>query len=172
MAGYTIEDLLTNPDDAHYDVTDGVIRPIPFHTAHHQDTCGLLTDWFRRHVPSHLRAVHQVSVAFAVDSTREADVVVVRSEPRTDHAFHRPHEVEPVVEIEEVNTRYTDRVIKPAEYAAARIKHYWRVEQHPVHLYAYDLADDGHYALVADGAELIELDRPFSIKLPIAEITP
>ena len=87
MAGYTIEDLLTNPDDAHYDVTDGVIRPIPFHTAHHQDTCGLLTDWFRRHVPSHLRAVHQVSVAFAVDSTREADVVVVRSEPRNDHAF-------------------------------------------------------------------------------------
>ena len=52
------------------------------------------------------------------------------------------------------------------------IRHYWRIEQHPVHLYAYDLGDDGHYALVADGAELIELDRPFPIKLPIAEITP
>ena len=41
-----------------------------------------------------------------------------------------------------------------------------------MHLDAYDVGDDGHYALVADSAELIELDRPFSIKLPIAEITP
>ena len=77
-----------------------------------------------------------------------------------------------MAEIEEVNTRHTDRVIKPAEYAAAGIRHYWRIEQHPVHVYAYELGDDGRYALVADSAELIELDRPFSIKLPVAEIAP
>jgi hypothetical protein len=172
LAGYTIEDLLTNPDDAHYEVTDGVIRPIPFHSPDHQELCGLVTDWFRKHTPAHLRAVHQLSIAFAVDSTREADVVVFGSEARNDHAFLRPHEVALVVEIEDVNTRHTDRVIKPAEYAAARIRHYWRIEQHPVHLYAYELGEDGHYALVADSAELIELDRPFPIKLSLAEIAP
>ncbi|MDG4814382.1 Uma2 family endonuclease [Micromonospora sp. WMMD956] len=57
------------------------------------------------------------------------------------------------------------------------IPFYWRVEQDPVHVYAYRLSDrlslggERQYELVADNAELIALAEPFEIKLPVAELT-
>ncbi|MBO4141988.1 Uma2 family endonuclease [Micromonospora tulbaghiae] len=58
--------------------------------------------------------------------------------------------------------------------AAAGIPFYWRIEQDPVHLYAYRIGPGGErqYELVDDGSEVIELPEPFAIKLPIAEIRP
>lgn len=82
------------------------------------------------------------------------------------------------VEIVSPGTRRIDRFAKPGEYAAAGIPFYWRIEQDPVHVYAYRIGDqvgpggERQYELVADGADVIELAEPFDIKLPIAEITP
>jgi Uma2 family endonuclease len=76
-----------------------------------------------------------------------------------------------VVEVVSPGTRKRDRLEKPAEYAAAGIPHYWRVEQGPLHVFAYDLVDE-HYELVADSAEELVLSAPFEIKLPIRDITP
>lgn len=39
-------------------------------------------------------------------------------------------------------SRRTDRVVKPAEYAAAGIAHYWRVETEPLELVAHSLEGD------------------------------
>ncbi|RUL94361.1 MULTISPECIES: Uma2 family endonuclease [Micromonospora] len=60
------------------------------------------------------------------------------------------------------------------EYAAAGIPFYWRIEQDPVHLYAYRIGPGGEreYELAADSADLVELTEPFDIKLPSAEIVP
>ena len=60
----------------------------------------------------------------------------------------------------------------PVTYAEAGIPYYWRIEQDPVHVFAYRLSRDGTYELMADSAELLELDEPFEFKLPIEEITP
>ena len=172
LANHTVEDLLTYQDDAHYELVDGVLHVIPFHTAGHQDIVGSLTAWLRDRTPDHFRVTHQLSVAFAIDSTREADVFVHRADHPGDHAFLRPHEVELAVNVVAPTSRRTDRIVKPAEFAAAGIRHYWRVEPEPVHVYADELGDDGHYGLVADSADLLELERPFPIKLPVTEITP
>ncbi|HEY0699391.1 MAG TPA: Uma2 family endonuclease, partial [Micromonospora sp.] len=65
---------------------------------------------------------------------------------------------------------------KPGEYAAAGIPYFWRIEQDPVHLYAYRIGDrlgpggERMYELVAESAELVELTEPFEIKLAIDEI--
>lgn len=77
-----------------------------------------------------------------------------------------------MVEIVSPGTRRRDRIEKPAEYAAAKILHYWRVELDPLHVFVYRFAPVGHYELVADSTELLELDEPFPIALPILEITP
>jgi Uma2 family endonuclease len=119
-ADYTLEDLLTLPDDApRVELVDGVIQATPSPTLGHQDICGLSP-----------------------------------------------------------GTRRIDRFAKPGEYAAAGIPFYWRIEQDPVHVYAYRIGDrvgpggERQYELVADGADVIELTEPFDMKLPIAEITP
>jgi Uma2 family endonuclease len=82
------------------------------------------------------------------------------------------------VEVVSPGTRRVDRFAKPGEYAAAGIRYYWRIEQDPVHVYAYRLGERPgpsgfrQYELVADSADVLELAEPFEIKLPVAEITP
>jgi Uma2 family endonuclease len=76
-----------------------------------------------------------------------------------------------VVEVVSPSTRRRDRIEKPAGYADAGVPHYWRIEQNPVHMYAYDLID-GRYELVADSAEELIVEKPFEIRLRIRDITP
>ena len=54
--------------------------------------------------------------------------------------------------------------------ATAGVPHYWRIEQNPPHVYAYDLVG-GSYELAADSDTELVLSAPFAIKLPIREIT-
>ncbi|MEQ4304305.1 Uma2 family endonuclease [Plantactinospora sp. B6F1] len=67
---------------------------------------------------------------------------------------------------------------REAEYAAAGIACYWRVEQDPVRVHAYRLADrpgrsgNREYELLAEADELLELAQPFPIKLAVGDITP
>jgi hypothetical protein len=68
-------------------------------------------------------------------------------------------------------TETRDRLVRPAELAAAGIPHYWRIEQNPVHVFAYDLVGSPHEP-VADSTEEVVLNTPFAIKLPIRDIAP
>ena len=119
-----------------------------------------------------------VGLALAGNASREPDVVLRRADADRSTSFLMPHEVILAVEVVSPGTKRTDRLMKPAEYAAAEISCYWRIEQDPVHLYAYRLGGrrgpTGYreYELVTESGELIELEQPFPIKLPIAEITP
>ncbi|MBU8856076.1 MULTISPECIES: Uma2 family endonuclease [unclassified Micromonospora] len=174
-----VEELLTLPPDApRVELVDGVIHVTPLPTLHHQDIAGLLTWWLRSHVPAHLRATQAVSVGLDVDASRRPDVLLHRAELPSDCWLLRPADVVLAVEIVSPGTRRVDRFAKPGEYAAAGIPFYWRIEQDPVHLYAYRLGDrigpggERQYELVDDGSEVIELSEPFAIKLPVAEIRP
>lgn len=82
-----------------------------------------------------------------------------------------PDDAPRVVEVVLPGSRRRDRFEKPADYAAGGIKHYWRIEQDPVRVYAFELIGDG-YKLVADAADELVLDRPFEIRLPVRDITP
>ena len=124
------------------------------------------------------RATQAVGVAVGPRNTYEPDVLLHRAEGSGDRHYLTPDEVLLVVEVVSPATRRRDRFDKPAGYAAVGISHYWRVEQDPVRIYAYRLGDrpgasgEREYALVAQTADLLELDAPFPVKLPISEITP
>ncbi|MCX5121482.1 Uma2 family endonuclease [Micromonospora sp. NBC_00362] len=178
-ADYTLEDLLTLPDDApRVELVDGVVQVTPSPTLGHQDISFLLRLWLHSRVPGHLRVAQAVGVGLSRNTSRQPDLLLCRADVPSDRSTLRPSDVVLALEIVSPGTRRIDRFAKPGEYAAAGIPFYWRIEQDPVHVYAYRIGDrvgpggERQYELVADGAEVIELTEPFDIKLPIAEITP
>ncbi|WP_112625193.1 Uma2 family endonuclease [Micromonospora saelicesensis] len=179
-AGYQVADLRNLPDDdsRRVELVDGALQVAPFPTLVHQDICGLLWTWLRGHAPADVRATQAVAVELSHDTSRCPDVLLCRSDVPSDRSSLRPQDVVLAVEIVSPGTRRIDRFAKPCEYAAAGIPFYWRIEQDPVHVYAYRIGDrvgpgrERQYELVADGPDVIELTEPFDIKLPVAEITP
>ncbi|MFE2615552.1 Uma2 family endonuclease [Micromonospora chalcea] len=178
-ADYTLEDLLTLPDDApRVELVDGVFQVTPSPTLGHQDISLLLSLWLRSHAPAGLRVAQAIGVGLSPNTSRQPDVLLHHAGLPSDRSLLRPADVVLAVEIVSPGTRRVDRFAKPGEYAAAGIPFYWRIEQDPVHLYAYRLGDrigpggERQYELVDDSSEVIELSEPFAIKLPIAEIRP
>ena len=172
LALYTVEDVLLLPDDApRVELRDGVMIVVPSPTYDHQDIAGLLWLWLRRHAPTEFRSSQATGVAVSLDTTYEPDVVLVSAEVSGSKHYTVANQVTLVVEVVSPGTKRRDRLEKPAEYAAAGIRHYWRIEQDPLHIFAYDLID-GRYELAADSETELVLTAPFDIKLPIRDITP
>lgn len=173
LASYTLEDVLNLPADApRVELVNGVILVVPSPTADHQNICSLLWSWLRQHAPDEFTAVQAVGVAVEFDRTYEPDVLLLRSEANGARHFFPADQVVIAIEVVSPHTRARDRFAKPAEYAAAGIPFFWRVEQDPVHVFAYRLGSEGRYELAAESTDLLKLDAPFPISLPIAEITP
>jgi Uma2 family endonuclease len=172
LASYFFEDVLNLPDDApRVELRDGVMIVVPSPTIGHQNIGNLLWTWFYQHAPDDFLPVTAVGVIVGLRDSLEPDVLLVdRSVEITNH-FVMPDQVTIAVEVVSPGTKRRDRLEKPAEYAAAGIPHLWRIEQGPVHVFAYDLVN-GKYELAADSDTELVLTKPFEIKLPIRDITP
>jgi Uma2 family endonuclease len=173
LADYTVEDVLALPDHApRVEIRDGVLIVIPSPTSGHQQIGSLLWLWFRQNAPAEFRAVQAVGVLVNATNTLEPDVVLLRTPVSASSHFFTPEKVVIVVEVVSPGTKRRDRFEKPGDYAAAGIAHYWRIEQDPVHIYAYELNGSGSYELIADSDSELVLSRPFEITLPIGAVTP
>ncbi|WP_433310663.1 Uma2 family endonuclease [Micromonospora sp. CA-269861] len=179
-ADYQVTDLQHLPDDdsRRVELVDGALQIPPLPTLGHQDISGLLWMWLRRHAPADIRATRAVAVELSHNTSRRPDVLLCRADVPSERSSLRPDDVVLAVEIVSPGTRRVDRFAKPGEYAAAGIPFYWRIEQDPVHVYAYRIGDrvgpggERQYELVADGPDVITLTEPFAITLAVAEITP
>lgn len=171
-AGYTIEDLLRLPDDVpRVELTDGVLSVVPSPSGAHQKINSRLIAWLDQHLPESLEALLAVGVAVGHRNTLEPDGVILHAPVDLEHHFYEPEQVVVAIEIVSPGTKRRDRLEKPAVYASVGIPHYWRIEQNPVHIYAYDLVG-GRYELVADSGEELKLAAPHELSLPIRDITP
>jgi Uma2 family endonuclease len=171
-ADFTFEDVLELPDGApRVELVDGVMLVVPSPTVDHQDISNLLWLWLRRNSPSRFAASTALGVAVDDVNTCEPDVLLRRVGVSGSAHMLEPKDVTLVVEVVSPSTRRRDRLEKPAVYADAGIPYFWRVEQNPVHVYAYKL-DNGRYQEQADSADELVLDEPFPIRLPISAITP
>jgi Uma2 family endonuclease len=171
-AGYTVEDVLALPDDApRAELSDGVLTVVPSPSGGHQRINWKLVAWLDQRLPDGFEPQLAVGVLVDYSTTLEPDALILRSPVDLEHHFYRPHQVVVAVEIVSPGTKRRDRLEKPVLFAAAGIPHFWRIEQNPVHVFAYDLID-GRYQLAADATEELVLTAPFEIKLPIRDITP
>jgi len=172
LASYTIEDVLALPDDApRVELLDGVMLVTPSPTAGHQQIGNLLWHWLRGHAPTDVEPLTTIGVTVTAKDTFEPDVALLRRPVNMGRHLFGPEQVVLVVEVVSPGTKRRDRLSKPPGYAAAGIQHFWRIEQDPVHVFAYELVE-GSYKLVADATDELVLERPFDIRLPIRDITP
>jgi Uma2 family endonuclease len=171
LRDYTVEDILDLPDGApRVELDNGVAVVVPKPTISHNDIGNLLWMWFRQNAPAGLRPATEAGVTTGLRDSLEPDVMLLRL-PVANHHLFDPEQVALVVEVVSPGTKRRDRLEKPALYAQAGVPHFWRIEQDPVHVFAYDLVD-GRYEPVADSTDELVLSAPFAIKLPIRDITP
>ena len=172
LAAFNVEDVLDLPPDApRVELRDGVMIGVPSPTIGHQDIGILLWTWFKRNAPEGTRPGTAVGVSIGFKDTFEPDVVLLRHPAADSSHYFEAAQVIIAIEIVSPGTKRRDRLEKPAEYAAAGIPHYWRIEQNPLHVFAYDLVD-GRYELAGDSDSELVLSAPFEIRLPIRDITP
>ncbi|GAA2505413.1 Uma2 family endonuclease [Winogradskya humida] len=174
MKAYTVEDVLRLPEDApRTEIWDGVLAVVPSPSGGHQKINLRLASWLERHAPDDLEALMAIGVIINHRKTLEPDVALLRKPVDFDHHYYEASQVVLAVEIVSPSTRRRDRMEKPGLYAGAGIPHFWRVEQNPLRIFAYDLVGGAYQAAddAAANAELV-LTAPFEMKLPVREITP
>lgn len=167
------------PEDAdwrRFEIVDGALLVTPSASRRHE----IISTRLRLVIAPATPPGFDVIGPFGLDlapSYRIPDLIVVPTVAvtgRPDLAV--PDEALLVVEIESPSSRTTDRVTKPAEYATAGLRAYWRVESDPeVTLTAYHLpvGADTYVELGRWGpGETAVLAAPFPIRVPIDAIVP
>jgi Uma2 family endonuclease len=104
----------------------------------------------------------------------EPDVLVVSREAvSADSLVFQPSDVHLVVEVVSPGTKTKDRTLRPAQYSAAGIKCFWRVENEDdaMVLYTFELLPEGGYAPTGVFRTQVKLDRPFPIDIELPEVT-
>ena len=173
--GFTAADLprLIEAVDARFELLDGEVLMMAPATHWHDEVVKLL--WYV------LRQVAPRSVVIATEkgidlghTVPEPDVLVVsRAAVRSDSLVFQPSDVHLAVEVVSPGTRTKDRTLRPAQYASAGIKCFWRVENEDdaMVVYTFELLPEGIYAPTGVFHSRIKLDRPFEMDVEIPEVT-
>jgi Uma2 family endonuclease len=171
----TIDDLDAIPyDGKRYELIDGVLHVSPTPTHLHQALSGYLFSWLADNAPDDMTASQAIDMRVSHFKSFIPDVLVGKTAAlKSGRAVH-PADVLLAVEIVSPGSRSMDRVRKPRLYAQAGIGCFWRIEQEPeltVHTYVLDLST-GTYLPTGPFTEVVEVERPWPIKLPVELIDP
>ncbi|HEV2088655.1 MAG TPA: Uma2 family endonuclease [Cryptosporangiaceae bacterium] len=129
-APYSLDDLFAMPDDgSRYEVLDGQLIVSPAPSVRHQVVGDRLRTLLAERAPSGVLVVTAAAVRCGDDSPAMIpDIVVAQGPLDSVGRQFDASAVLAVVEVVSPSTRRTDRVTKPAVYAAAGIPTFWRVE--------------------------------------------
>jgi hypothetical protein len=77
------------------------------------------------------------------------------------------------IEVVSPGTTTKDRTLRPAQYAGAGIKCFWRVENEDdaMVVYTFELLPEGGYAPTGVFRGRVKVDRPFPIDIELPEVT-
>ena len=166
--GWTVDEM---PDGDHFrgsELVDGALLVNPPPSLRHQETALGLARLLLPHLPDAWRVVVEAGVHFDVRNYRQPDVVVYDAAASARDRIE-PADVHLAVEIMSPGSVSTDRVTKPAQYAAAGIPYFWRLELDPLVLVVHVLAGDV-YREVARFDDLVVLDEPVALTFRLATL--
>jgi Uma2 family endonuclease len=176
--GITADVYEAMPEDVcrRIEIVDGGVVVAPTPTRSHQT--------FVRHLASLLEAAAGEDRAVVTGAdlrlrdepllNRRPDVVVYDANVPDDQVL-RPGDCVLVVEVMSLGSVITDQLDKPAEYAAAGIEHYWRIENYddPDRLqgFRYVLSSaSGTYHSAEPGGHTVSTKSPFAIDFDLHEV--
>lgn len=168
----TRDDLDAMPDDGHrYELLDGALIVTPAPSTGHQSVVAQLHLVLHAAVPDDLKVLFApLDVVLAVDTVLQPDLLVA---PR-DAFTARDLPTAPVLAVEVLSpsTRRIDLLVKRDRYRSAGCAAYWVVDPDEPSVLAWELSGDDYVeAGRASGSEVLELDRPFSVRVCPAELT-
>ena len=173
---WTLDDLAELSDELckRVEIVDGVLLvsppPVPRHTYVGDILFGLLFNA----APAGLHVSGSDAGFQFGRSYRKPDLSVLHTSAyRTSRALLDTSDLVLAVEIESPSSITTDRITKPAQYAAAGIEHYWRVETDPLRLITHSLVDGG-YAEIGTWSpgEVAAITEPFPVEIAVAALLP
>jgi Uma2 family endonuclease len=173
--GFTADDFLRMRGlPRHTELIDGSLVFVSPQRMWRSWVVNLLSIELDAQAPAELRAVREMSVKLAKRQVPEPDVSVVRAES-VDHlrTFFQAEEVVLAVEAVSPSSEEFDRDTKPRRYAAAGIKHFWRVEleEERTVVYVYELdRTTRSYLLTGIHHDQLKLTVPFDIEIDLTAV--
>ncbi|GAT64508.1 Uma2 family endonuclease [Planomonospora sp. ID91781] len=174
--GFFAEDLDHLPDlPAHTELIDGSLVFVSPQKDFHSVIIDVLVAALRRCAPRGLRVRREMSVVLGPRQRPEPDIVILRAGVPSgpDITAYRAEDVLLVIEVVSPDSETRDRERKPQLYAAAGIRHFWRVEQNvgraTVYVYELDPAV-GSYSPMGIHHDKLRLTVPFEMDVDLTEI--
>ncbi|MFI2430936.1 Uma2 family endonuclease [Streptomyces sp. NPDC018693] len=178
VGGWTADDLDRLPNlPPHTELIDGSLVFVSPQTSFHSRTMRLLDNALLAQAPEGLDVNREMSVKLDKRNRPEPDVLVFRADADTGprQTWYRPEDVILAVEVVSEDSEERDREVKPRKYAAAGIRHYWRVEENSglpvVYVYELDPATRA-YALTGIHHDKLTLTVPFPLTIDLTSINP
>jgi Uma2 family endonuclease len=171
--GWTDDEFDALPESGYrHELIDGVLHVPPAPIGRHQFVGRRLANAIEAGAPPGYVVLHDLEVKLSDSLRYVPDVLVVTADAYGDgsHCRHAPEDVLLAVEVVSESSRGIDRILKPAQYAAAGIPHYWRVELAPrLVVVTYELG--GEYQETGKHVTALNVDRPGPIKIDLASLT-
>ncbi|NKY89832.1 Uma2 family endonuclease [Nocardia veterana] len=174
--GFTAADLprLMEVVDGNFELMDGEVVMMAPATHWHDEVVDVLKHALRAIAPREYVIATEKGVNLG-SSVPEPDVLVVsRDAVSADSLMFAPSEVHLAVEVVSPRTKTKDRKLRPAQYADAEIKCFWRVENEDDAMVVYTfelLPEGGCYAPTGVFRKQLRVARPFPIDVELPEIT-
>ncbi|HEV7205797.1 MAG TPA: Uma2 family endonuclease [Jatrophihabitans sp.] len=174
---WTFDDLQALPEDVdwrRYEIVDGALVVSPAPAPLHEYVISQVQFALRSAIPKGYAVIGSSAIDLH-PSYRVPDVTVVAlSVFASQELLVQPADILLTVEVVSPGSVTTDRITKPAQYAAGGIRAYWRVETDPdISLSAYVL-DAGVYREVGSwsSGEIARITDPFAVEITVADLVP
>ncbi|MBK5306359.1 MAG: Uma2 family endonuclease [Frankiaceae bacterium] len=165
--GYTVADLEALPDDAlRYELVDGALLVTPPAINRHDFAATELSHLLHDAIPPEWRVLVPGAVEFDRHNFRIPDLLVLQ---RLRPKYADPDDVVLAVEVMSPSSVTTDRLVKPAQYAAAGIAHFWRLELVDRLLVTYALEGDS-YRETGRFTDAVVIDEPARLRFRLGQL--
>jgi Uma2 family endonuclease len=172
--GLTTDDLDALPEDGRrHELIDGVLI-VSTPTNIHQKIAMRLGVALEEDCPAQYDVTQAVEIRVDRRNAYVPDVMVttVEAAARGPNIFTSA-EVVLAVEIVSPSSTRMERIRKPGLYATAGIPFFWRVETRGgLVVHTHQLVAEKLYKKTGEFGEMIDIDEPWPIKIPIAQLTP
>ncbi len=169
MDGYTMEDLEALPDDGlRYELDDGCLVVSPPPPNAHNMAATELAYLILSGYGSQFRVAADGALLFDSRNYRQPDLLMIWREGAVP-AYAGPGDVVLALEVMSPSSVRRDRLVKPAQYAAAGIPHFWRLEPLDRVLVTYTL-DGSVYRETGRFTDEVVIDEPVALRFRLAQL--